>query len=650
MRIKKLIMHNFGVYASTNILEFKGDKPIVLIGGMNGRGKTTILEAILLGLYGSNSFAYIESKYTTYGQYLKSYVNKADGSLETFVELVFSVNSGEEEVYCIRRGWSGKSQRVHEKIYVEKNGESSTFLTENWPMFVENILPSALSSFFFFDGEKIAELAVEDTSDQMKESIKAMLGITVLDVLQGDIGKIISRISKDNEGNQDLKKLEELRKTKETAREALNQVDNAIGDARLKLEELQIDLDKLNIEYFVKGGGILEQKNQLMRYRTECLANVTNSQEQLLELVSGEMPLSLVKGLMRDIYDQAQIEHEQKLGLMALDKVKKIYNVRGSESKEVREFIAYMQSSVCTEDMEEIYDLSDMNLYQIELLMREGLHENVVRARELVKKRNENQKKIDDIDNSLSIDLNEDVLKELFEAIREREREIATKCVEIENLERERASLHGRLITTESEFSKYAEYILSVLESIDSGERTVKYAHMAIEIIKLYRIRLQERKTDILAKTMTDCYKKLANKKNLVDYINMDPKTLDIHYMDRDGEEIAKKRLSAGEKQLMVVSLLWALAICSKKKLPVIIDTPLSRLDSIHRQALIKIYFPNASDQTIILSTDSEIDAKYYGMMKESIGDEFTLKYNDETKNTTIESGYFGWEMMEYDC
>ena len=113
--------------------------------------------------------------------------------------------------------------------------------------------------------------------------------------------------------------------------------------------------------------------------------------------------------------------------------------------------------------------------------------------------------------------------------------------------------------------------------------------------------------------------------------------------MNSEGEEIAKKRLSAGEKQLMVISLLWALAMCSKKKLPVIIDTPLSRLDSSHRQALIKTYFPKASDQTIILSTDSEINETYYGLMKKNLGDEFTLKYNDETKNTTIERGYFGW-------
>ena len=91
----------------------------------------------------------------------------------------------------------------------------------------------------------------------------------------------------------------------------------------------------------------------------------------------------------------------------------------------------------------------------------------------------------------------------------------------------------------------------------------------------------------------------------------------------------------------MVISILWALAICSKKKLPVIIDTPLSRLDSAHRTSLITTYFPNASDQTIILSTDSEIDQKYYELMKGNVGDEFTLEYDDKSKCTHIQRGYF---------
>lgn len=644
MRIKRLIMHNFGVYAGTNILQFEGNKPVVLIGGMNGRGKTTILEAVLLGLYGSNSFAYTESKYNTYGQYLKSYVNRADGSFKSYVEIEFSMDDLDEEVYCVHREWGGNSQRVREMILVKKNGEENTFLTDNWPMFVENILPSALSSFFFFDGEKIAELAVEETSEQMKESIKAMLGITVLDVLQGDIGRIIRKISKENRENQDLKKLEELRIAKEEAERALNDADERLQTMNLEMKDLQLKLEKLNVEYSVKGGGILEQKNTLLKQRSESIAAAANSQEQLIDLVAGEMPLLLVSDLLQDIQKQGQVEHERKLDKLALDKVKTFYGEFNDKSDEINSFIEFMQYEIGEDNQDDnVYDLSDTNLFQIAALNQDGLEKCSNKAKSLIRKRNTNQKKTDDIDNSLSVDIDEKSLSELLDSIRNHEREISQQQININNLEKERASLHAECVMAESEFGRYAEGILSVLESVDSDERTIKYAHMAIEIIKLYRVRLQERKTRMLAQTMTECYKKLANKKNLVDYIKMDSESLDLYYMTCDGVEIAKKRLSAGEKQLMVISLLWALAICSKKKLPVIIDTPLSRLDSSHRQALIKTYFPNASDQTIILSTDSEIDESYHALMKKSIGDEYTLEYNDETKNTTIMPGYFGW-------
>ena len=139
---------------------------------------------------------------------------------------------------------------------------------------------------------------------------------------------------------------------------------------------------------------------------------------------------------------------------------------------------------------------------------------------------------------------------------------------------------------------------------------------------------------------ITSCYKKLANKKNLINKIVMESDSLAIKYLSEEGKEVTQDSLSAGEQQLMVISILWALAICSKKKLPVIIDTPLSRLDSLHRTALINTYFPNAGEQTIILSTDSEIDSTYYGLMKDNVGDEFTLKYDEKTKSTSIERGY----------
>ena len=303
-----------------------------------------------------------------------------------------------------------------------------------------------------------------------------------------------------------------------------------------------------------------------------------------------------------------------------------------------------MQAETEMDSAEETYSLSDMNLYQVETLNSNGIDQSVEKARSLIAKRDSHQGKIDEIDNSLSVDIDDDSLEKLFALIKEKEREIIEKQITIDNLQKERTSLHGNFLSAESEFSKFAEKTLAMLETVDEDKRTIKYANMAIEIIKLYRIRLQERKTDVLAQTMTECYKRLANKKNLVNQIKMDADTLDLHYIDGNGEEIAKKRLSAGEKQLMVISLLWALAICSKKKLPVIIDTPLSRLDSAHREALIKTYFPNASEQTIILSTDSEIDERYYSMMKDSVGDEYTLNYCDKTRTTTIKPGYFGWK------
>lgn len=643
MIIKQLKMHNFGVYASTNILKFSAEKPIVLIGGMNGRGKTTILEAILLVLYGTNSIAYTESKYTSYAQYLKSYVNKADGTLESYIEIEFAMDKSESEVYTIRREWEAKSLRTHEQINVKKNGVENSFLTENWPMFVENILPSALSSFFFFDGEKIAELAVEDTSEQMKESIKAMLGITVLDVLQGDLGRIISKISKNSANNQDLQKLDELRAIKEEAEAALLNIDNEFATLQEEVQVMNTELEKLNTEYSVKGGGILEQKNQLLRQRSDSLSEINVSQEQLLDIAGGNLPLLLVLPLLKDIESQSKIEHEKKFEKITLDKVTEFYQKYHKKADVISDFINFIQNEITEEETIDRYQLSDMNLLQIQNLLSGNLLKNREKSLELMSHRDSLKKKVDEIDNSLSVDINEDELMYLFEQIKAQERAIIEKQVRIEDLKKNRTSIHGKYVVAESEFSRFAEHTLTTIESADADERTVKYSHIANNIIQLYRIRLQERKTDILAKTMTDCYHKLANKKNLVDKIVMDPETLDLKYFDSNGEEVAKKRLSAGEKQLMVISLLWALAICSKKKLPVIIDTPLSRLDSSHRQALIKTYFPKASDQTIILSTDSEIDEKYYLMMRDSVGDEFTLQYDDELKNTSIKNGYFGW-------
>lgn len=111
MIIEKLKLHNFGVYAGDNEFNFGGEKPIVLIGGMNGRGKTTFLEAVLLALYGSNSFAFRESKIKSYSQYLKSFINKNSSEMECYVELKFETNDPNREEYIVKRSWNAFSKK-----------------------------------------------------------------------------------------------------------------------------------------------------------------------------------------------------------------------------------------------------------------------------------------------------------------------------------------------------------------------------------------------------------------------------------------------------------------------------------------------------------------------------------------------------------
>ena len=645
MIIKRLTLNNFGVYAGQNSFEFTSDKPIVLVGGMNGRGKTTFLEAILLALYGSNSIAYKESNYSTYGKYLRSYINKSSWSQQASVELEFVMSESTGREYVINRKWDSLSRRTAETITVKENGQYSEFLTKNWAMFIENILPSALSSFYFFDGEKIAELAVDDTNVQMKESIRSMLGISVLDVLKNDLGLVLRKSSKKTSHGRAGMDLEELRQKKEELEIALQKTNKDIEKFTQDVAKMQNEIEELHHQYELKGGDVIEQRKALMQKRSDLLAEIDQNQALLIDASADALPLVLVKDLILDIKLQAEDEHNDLIMQQAMGQIEILlqeYSVQHTESyphnKAFVNFVKEMSEAAATEPL---YGVSDHALFQLNSLIEEILTQVTSSTKQLLERKGALQKNLDEVESYLSLDINEKVLSELFTDIREQELELVQLNVELTSKQQERTTINGTLMAASSEFSKAVEAYLANEELLDDSDRMMRYSNIALHIAEEFTVELQKRKTGVLADTITACYKKLANKKNLIQKIVMDPRSLDIAYLDDLGKNVSKDSLSAGEKQLMVIAILWALAICSKKKLPVIIDTPLSRLDSMHRTSLVTTYFPQASEQTIILSTDSEIDHTYYNMMKESVGDEFTLSYSEETKSTTILKGYF---------
>ena len=645
MMIKRLQLYNFGIYAGENIFDFSLKKPVVLIGGMNGRGKTTFLEAIVLSLYGNNSSFYKESGYKTYGQYLRSLVNRDSWNQQTFVELTFIINDGKQVEYTVHREWDSNSKRVSEKIDVAENGTYSEFLTNNWSMFVENIVPNALSSFYFFDGEKIAELALDESNTQFQDSIRAMLGLSMLDVLRNDLHKTLRRCSRSQDFSVSHDDIQTLKEQQTALSTTIEKKEAEVKNLQVEVDKLQMELDKLQSNYESKGGKVIEQRAALIQEKAELTTSLEQIQAELISIATGELPLRLVKDLIQEIKLQAEDEHDELIMQQLIERIDGLLqdylSHENGSGEECRSFVDYIKHNNGSSSLEPIYQVSDYALFQLNSLLDSLLDNTKRQTVEILQRKKDQQKKLGEIESHLSLDINEDELSRITSAIRKKQEEMVTLQIKVNSAAQELGPLRSALVIKTTEVKNAVDSYLKEAVAADENTRMDKYTHMALQILDAYSVEIQSQKSYVLASTITDCYHKLANKQRLISQITVNPETLEIAYYDHNGKQINSSMLSAGEKQLMVISVLWALAICSKKKLPVIIDTPLSRLDSAHRTSVVQNYFPNASDQTMILSTDSEIDHRYYELMKDSIGDEFTLKYNEDSRSTTIVKGFF---------
>jgi DNA sulfur modification protein DndD len=203
-----------------------------------------------------------------------------------------------------------------------------------------------------------------------------------------------------------------------------------------------------------------------------------------------------------------------------------------------------------------------------------------------------------------------------------------------------------RLVELEAAIEKAKKNLKEYTEkTIDrkNREHIITASARVQETLKLFRERLTLRKLNKLENEVTECFRYLLHKSDLVHRIAIDTNTFSLSLYDLQGKPVPKHRLSAGEKQLLAIAFLWGLARVSGRRLPVAIDTPLGRLDSSHRSNLVERYFPSASHQVILLSTDTEIGKKEVETLRknEAIAREYLLKYDSSTRQTTVQPGYF---------
>lgn len=646
MRIKRLVLKNFGVYRGVNTFEFSSGKPVVLVGGMNGHGKTTFLNAVLLGLYGSNSPAYTESSFTTFGNYLRANTNNSEGETEGSVELLFEISTenGNDELRLLR-SWDSSQQRIRDELRVSKNGFLDDYLTNNWPVYVEDILPRALSGFFFFDGEKIAELATENSGNGLKESIKALLGISIVELLKKDLAKLGKKIEGRTDSSATYSAFTELRDRKEELEASLSDIDSSINDHSESIEAMEKSLEMLRADFSTRGGQAIAERARLQENKRHLSESLLQNEATLRDICAGVAPLSLALPLLEAGYKRIESSQRTAVVKEALPALEEIAsNTKLDERSEQLTIDSFMNRIRELSHSKEVQigpDLSSTEIASLRSLLSTTIPSAKSACSECRETIEGTRLSLDGIEKSLAVEADQTELKKINIAI-----EKANECLialksEKRRLEIERSSINGEYITVAAQYRRSLKSTITELHGDENNERLTKYIALSMPVLDRFTKEMQQRKTEILGDCISECYRKLARKTSLVNRVLVDPDTLDLALFSDNGKKVPRISLSAGEKQLLVVSTLWALALCSKKKLPVIIDTPLARLDSSHRMSLVKTYFPAASDQTIILSTDSEIFGDYYKALKPNVSDEFTLVYHDDTKSTEVHRGYF---------
>lgn len=638
MKIDKVVLQNIGVYVNRNEFNMQTDKPIVLIGGMNGRGKTTLLDAIMFALYGKRA---IRSGQTLEA-YLRKISNISGGGDCCSIEMQFSVLEHEMMTYQIRRFWNPKRKQVKLETQVKKNGMIDDVLAGNWDLFVEEILPHAIAPFFFFDGEKMAELASSDHDSHIHLSIRSLLGIDIIEQLITDLRTVLSVNQKKMADTQYTRQLDDLDRQAEDIEYVMDEKRIARQKKEKDLKNLKEELVKLENEHVSTGGHYAEYRNQFQAEKLDLDLQMEANQTQLLELAASSFPLKMVSYLLDDVRKNAEKENEQKELKSFLKLFPMLYSEYGEGLKwddKLQKFYEVVQEHLI--ETKPIYDLDEDETIRLQdlpdiLAQESAAVDSLIQNNCLLKKRKT------EIESYLAIQVADEKIAGIYKSMKEKSLEEG-KCIQqIELLDKELAELSARREGVERNRKQILRQVIQEMDAADENLRIISYAQKQIEILQTYKVHLQALKADELANQMTRCFERLVAKVGLICRIEIDHDSLAFRYYGRHGEQIDSQRLSSGEKQLLVIAMLWALGICSKAQFPLIIDTPLARLDSRHRISLLENYFPKASDQVIILSTDQEITSDDYERLKQYVGKEYTLIYDEDTMSTSIRPGYFG--------
>lgn len=657
MILDSIVLNNFGAYRGHQeaVLTPEDGKPIILFGGMNGGGKTTLLDAVQLAFYGPKARLSNRGR-LGYREYLSESIHRGSAPEEgAGIAVRFRRTiGGEIHRFELQRRWSNGSKGIEETVCVMRDGVPDDSLADHWDETIESYLPSSIAHLFFFDGEQIKDLAEgHHTKEILGTAIHSLLGLDLVDRLETDLKVFERRKKSEGLDRETAQKLAQ-------AREELQHIDNeqekiAIEEGRLFNEVGQLNKELLRIEdtFRSEGGELYLRREEMKNEFDQIKARQKELESQLRELAAGPLPLHLVEGLLSEVEDVARHETEIRRARVLRD----VLEVRDAEIiallektqdigvealrkiAQVLEVDRYGRGGLAEEAL--VLDTEDNLPMQLAYLRAAVLPAAGLHAKEILAE----LASLEEESTRLEGELVRVPTAERIAVVQKELDKIRTahdaKLAERDSLRIRKQALQRQREAAESRVDRLSEDDMNIRFAEDERQRMLKHSMRVRETLGLFRSRVIKRHTTSMESLMLESFRQLLRKTNFISGLTINPNTFETTLIGRNRETLSFDRLSSGEKQLLATSMLWGLARASGRPVPTIIDTPLGRLDSSHRRHLTERYFPNAAHQVLLLSTDEEIIGPYYAALKPFITRSYLLAFNEESERTNIEPGYF---------
>lgn len=652
MILNHLTLHNVGTFRGTQSLDLTppdDDHPVILIGGLNGAGKTTVLEAIQLALYGPLLRSSSRGK-GSYERYLRGLIHRGVPSSDgAAVELEFTAHQqGQEHRYWIRRSWKPTGSSLREILLVSVDGRHDAVLTENWQEYVETFLPRGIAGLFFFDGEQIEALADLDRSREvLRSALDALLGLDLVTRLSTDLTVLRKRHQSEQLAEADQRSLDALEASLSTARQTEHTALEELADVRILADRSAAELAEAEERYRDVGGLLAERREEAEAAASQATASRKAVEEDLRTLAGHDAPLLLVRDLLRTLRTQAAEEERAARNRVLVDVLDErdadilqwlmdaaadASAIASVKAKLEGDRAGRSQTAVVPvtglDDASQVSGLLEHVLPSVEEQVIAALNTHASAAAE-----------VEEAERVLASVPHADAVAPAAHA-RDAARQahaqatarvtLAEAAVESARIQRERASALQ---------DKHMNQLAHAQFAADDDQRVVHHVTRVQETLERVREAATRRQLARIAALVLEALQMLLRKDRLITNVTVDPATTSVELLGSDGVALPAGDLSAGERQLLAVALLWGLARASGQPLPVVIDTPLGRLDRSHRDRLLTRYFPYASHQVILLSTDTEIDETSRERLHPHIGREYRLVFEDDA--TAVEQGYF---------